>query len=165
HLMITDEQHQPQAAQASAGGTGYQLVLVEELRALRQGDPAAVPRVDVDPDEPAAIIYTSGTTGTPKGVIFTNRSILSFISEWGLTEEGFNADMRLLWLLPLGGAPGTIWGIIHTAVRGSTMFLQRSFKPQEAIAALAEHRITCMLGVPILYEQIALQASFEHADL
>jgi fatty-acyl-CoA synthase len=164
-IVIVDDACAETAGEAAAQGCGYALAHMSELTAQRTGGPTPFPRVEVDPDEPAALIYTSGTTGTPKGVIFTNRSILSFISEWGLTEDGFNHDMRQLMLLPLGGAPGAIWGVIHVAVRGATMYLEREFRPAEAITALSEHRITCLLGVPILYEQIASEPAFADADL
>ncbi|MHB8694801.1 MAG: class I adenylate-forming enzyme family protein [Solirubrobacteraceae bacterium] len=164
-LVITDAEQEDRAAEASAAGIGYSLALIGEITELRDGERITYSRTEVDPDEPAALIYTSGTTGEPKGVIFTNTSILSFIAEWGLTEDGFDHDMRLLWLLPLGGAPGTIWGIIHTIVRGSTMYLERTFRPAQAVAAIAAHRITCMLGVPILFEQMSLQENYSEADL
>jgi fatty-acyl-CoA synthase len=148
-LVFVDDELAANAEEASERGTGYGLGRFSEVTALRDGAPEPFEIVRVDPAEPACLIYTSGTTGTPKGVIFSNRSVLSFIAEWGLSEPGFNHDMRLLWLLPLGGAPGTIWGLIHTFVRGSTMFLQRAFHPKE----------------PILCEQMAAQPEFADADL
>ena len=135
------------------------------MGALRAGEPVAFERPEVDPDEPLALIYTSGTTGQPKGVIFTNRSILGFISEWGLIEPGFRHGMRQIMVLPLGGAPGTIWGILHCFVRGGTFFLHRQFDPAATVQAMEEDRITCMLGVPVLYEQMAAQEAFADADL
>jgi fatty-acyl-CoA synthase len=164
-IVYTDADMRGKAAEASAKGTGYALGEIAEVTGLRRGDSRSFEIVRVDPQAAAALIYTSGTTGRPKGVIFTNFSILSFISEWSLTEDGFNHNMRILWLLPLGGAPGTIWGLIHTFVRGATMYLHRQFRPKEAIAALTEHQITCMLGVPLLYEQMAAQPEFADAEL
>jgi fatty-acyl-CoA synthase len=73
--------------------------------------------------------------------------------------------MRQLLVLPLGGAPGTIWGIVHAAVRGGTLYLHRQFRPADTLKALEEHRITVFLGVPILYEQMAAQPGFADADL
>jgi fatty-acyl-CoA synthase len=164
-LVISDAELHDRAAEAAARGTGYAVTPIAEISVLRTGEPAPFTIVRIDPDAPAALIYTSGTTGQPKGVIFTNRSVLSFIAEWGLSEPGFKHDMRLLMVLPLGGAPGTIWGIVHTFVRGGTMVLLRQFRPNEAIAAHTEHQISVMLGVPILFEQMAAQSEFADADL
>jgi fatty-acyl-CoA synthase len=165
-LVLTDAELQDKCREAAEAGTGYAVArLEEEATPVRQGERRRFEIADVDPGEPAALIYTSGTTGRPKGVIFTNRSVLGFISEWGLTEDGFNHDMRQLMVLPLGGAPGTVWGIIHVFVRGATLVLHRQFRPDDALAALTDQRITCLLGVPILYDQIAAQPGFADADL
>ena len=160
-IVIADEAN---AANAAQGG-GYAVMDMAEVTRLRTGEPAPFRRVEVDPDEPAALIYTSGTTGRPKGVIFSNTSVMGFINEWGLSEEGFVQGMRQLMVLPLGGAPGTIWGIIHAAVRGGTFYLHRQFRPAETLEALQHHKITVFLGVPILYEQMAAQPGFADADL
>src|SRR5262249_19671475 len=164
-LVFTDEGLAATSAEVEGLGPSFDPVLLSEMTAIREGEPVAFERPEVDPSEPAALIYTSGTTGTPKGVIFTNRSILGFIHEWGLTESGFRHDMRQIMVLPLGGAPGTIWGILHCFVRGGTLVLHRQFDPAEAVRSIEEDRVTCMLGVPVLFEQMAAQERFANADL
>ena len=164
-ILYTDEGLAGVADEVEGLGPSFDRVLLSDLTAMREGEPVAFERPEVDPSEPAALIYTSGTTGTPKGVIFTNRSILGFIHEWGLTESGFRHDMRQIMVLPLGGAPGTIWGILHCFVRGGTLVLHRQFDPAEAVRSIEEDRVTCMLGVPVLFEQMAAQERFANADL
>jgi fatty-acyl-CoA synthase len=164
-IVIADDAMTGKAADGASQGCGYALMNFDEITAARVGALQPFPRVNVDPDEPAALIYTSGTTGRPKGVIFSNTSVMGFINEWGLTEEGFVHGMRQLVVLPLGGAPGTIWGIIHAAVRGGTLYLHRQFRPADTLKALEEHKITVFLGVPILYEQMAALPGFAAADL
>ena len=134
---------------------------------LRPADGEAVPpfRRDVDPDQPAVIVYTSGTTARPKGVIFSHTTTMNFIAEWALVEPDFTRGMRLLMVLPIHGAPGTLWGLIHTLVHGGTFFLEPGFDPAAAVRRLAEHRITVFLGVPLLYEAMAATPEFEQADL
>jgi fatty-acyl-CoA synthase len=163
-LVLTDDDLRDKALAAAEQGTGYGLATMATITQLRRGERRPFELVRPDPTEPAALIYTSGTTGRPKGVIFTNASVLSFINEWGLTEDGFNHDMRQLMMLPLGGAPGTIWGTFHVFVRGATMYMHRQFRPAEAIETISRDRITCLLGVPILYEQMAAQPAFADAD-
>ncbi|MGH8997950.1 MAG: class I adenylate-forming enzyme family protein [Acidimicrobiia bacterium] len=122
-------------------------------------------RRHVDPAQPAVIVYTSGTTAKPKGVIFSHATTLNFIFEWSLVEPDFTKGMRLLMVLPIHGAPGTLWGLIHTLVHGGTFFLMAGFEPSAAVRALAEHKITVFLGVPLLYEAMAATPEFAEADL
>jgi fatty-acyl-CoA synthase len=137
------------------------LSFVDELRA----GPATPFRRDVDPDQPAVVVYTSGTTAKPKGVIFSHTTTLNFIFEWSLVEPDFTRGMRLLMVLPVHGAPGTLWGLVHTLVHGGTFFLEAGFDPANTVRKLAEHEITVFLGVPLLYEAMALTPEFEAADL
>jgi fatty-acyl-CoA synthase len=164
-IVYTDEDLADTAAEVAGLGPNFDRVLLAELSGMREGERAPFTRPEVDPAEPAALIYTSGTTGQPKGVIFTNKSILGFIHEWGLTEPGFRHDMRQIMVLPLGGAPGTIWGIIHCFVRGGTFVLHRQFDPDAAVRSIEEDKVTCMLGVPLLFEAMAAQERFADADL
>jgi fatty-acyl-CoA synthase len=137
------------------------LSFVDELR----GGPSAPFLRDVDADQPAVVVYTSGTTAKPKGVIFSHTTTFNFIFEWSLVEPDFCRGMRLLMVLPIHGAPGTLWGLVHTLVHGGTFFLEASFDPAGAVRKMAEHGITVFLGVPLLYEAMAATPEFETADL
>lgn len=44
---------------------------------LPQGDPEALPNLNLGSDDVATIIYTSGTTGDPKGCAITHRNLLA----------------------------------------------------------------------------------------
>src|SRR5262245_43959069 len=163
-VVYTDESLTGTATEMAELGPDFAQVMLSEITALRSGDAAGFERPEVDPSDPAALIYTSGTTGSPKGVIFTNQTILGFMSEWAFTEPGFRHDMRQIMVLPLGGAPGTIWGILLCFVHGGTFLLHRQFDPAATVKAIEEDGITCMLGVPVLYEQMAAQEGFADAD-
>ena len=73
--------------------------------------------------------------------------------------------MRLLMVLPIDGAPGTLWGLIHMLAHGGTLFLEAAFDPASTVRKLADQRITVFLGVPVLYEPMAAPPEFETADL
>jgi fatty-acyl-CoA synthase len=150
----------------AVGGRGHSFELVDLsfVDELRGGTPSAFRR-SVDPDQPAVVVYTSGTTAKPKGVIFSHTTTFNFVFEWSLVEPDFTRGMRLLMVLPIHGAPGTLWGLIHTLAHGGTFFLEPSFDPSATVRKLAEHEITVFLGVPLLYEAMAATPEFETADL
>jgi fatty-acyl-CoA synthase len=150
----------------AARGHGFELADLSFVDGRRDGPRPAVPfRREVDPDQPAVVVYTSGTTAKPKGVIFSHATTLNFISEWSLVEPDFTRGMRLLMVLPIHGAPGTLWGLVHTLVHGGTFFLEAGFDPANTVRKLAAHEITVFLGVPLLYEAMAATTEFETADL
>jgi len=147
-----------------ARGHRFELVELSFVNDVRAGPTRAV-QADVGADDPAVVVYTSGTTAKPKGVIFTHRTTLNFIFEWSLVEPDFTKGMRLLMVLPVHGAPGTLWGLIHTLVHGGTFFLERSFDPSRAVRQLGGQGITVFLGVPLLYEAMAATPEFAAVDL
>src|SRR5205807_7495763 len=148
----------------AARGHAFELVELSFVNDLRHVSGAPVVRPEVDTDQRAVIVYTSGTTAKPKGVIFSHRTTLNFIFEWSLVEPDFTTGMRLLMVLPIHGAPGTLWGLIHTLVHGGTFFLEPGFDPAATVTKLVEYEITVFLGVPLLYEAMAATPEFEKAD-
>jgi amino acid adenylation domain-containing protein len=67
------------------------LVVTEELLAdfekyaSNKNNVAALPKIDINPDNPAYLIYTSGSTGKPKGVIISHSNAAAFLN-WSISE-------------------------------------------------------------------------------
>ncbi|MCE2450619.1 MAG: acyl--CoA ligase, partial [Candidatus Latescibacteria bacterium] len=72
----------PQIALTEGEAEG--AILWEELA----GSSAAVPEVEVLPEDEAKILYTSGSTGLPKGVIQTHANIVANVEEvWDVISK------------------------------------------------------------------------------
>ena len=64
---------------------------VDRLEGLLSGDEVpALPPVEILPEDPALILYTSGTTGHPKGVLSTQRNVISAIGTWVVLVSAIN---------------------------------------------------------------------------
>ena len=120
------------------------------LAAWGAGRPERFPACDLDPAAPAAILYTSGTTGRQKGATLSHGNILSNLFAVNRYMHMVPAD-RLLVALPLFhvAAQNVLMNAGFNAA--STVVLQRRFEAARCAAAIEEHRVTIMTGVPTIY--------------
>lgn len=100
----------------------------------------------------AVLCYTSGTSGRARGVLLSHRALLANVEQCAaLRPAPVTATDRLLLSLPLSHAYGLGPGLLQVAAAGATAVLLPRFGVREALAAIAEHRVTTVLGVPQLY--------------
>ncbi|NRI65499.1 long-chain fatty acid--CoA ligase [Rhodococcus sp. MS16] len=163
-LVITPEEYAGGVAEAVALGSGFDVRRFDEFISLREGS-ADDFRVDIDPDDPTALIFTSGSTGLSKGVICTNRTLLSIVFEASLTEEGLRPGTTTLLVLPLVFTPGLVWGLLMTTVLGGTLIVEKDFNPGRAAKLLGENDVQAIFGVPLIFDAISRAPEFETADL
>jgi fatty-acyl-CoA synthase len=145
-------------------GDPFTVVTYSELDAVREG-PADDFRVDVAPDEPTSVLFTSGSTGLSKGVVLTNRTLLSIVLENTLTEEGFRPGTTTLLVLPLAFTPGLVYGLLITTVLGGTLVIEPELNPSNAVKLLEEHSVEAIFGVPLIFEAISRAPEFADAEL
>ena len=120
---------------------------LQELIDSRSADPLPPP---AQPGR--TIILTSGTTGSPKGA---NRA----------APSSLQPVAALLSAIPLHSRENTViaaplfhsWGFAHMifgAALASTLILQRRFDPEDTLRAMAEHRATALIVVPVMLQRI-----------
>lgn len=164
-LVLADPAHLELLAQAKPVGSEAVFTSLTAVGDLRNAAAQPFARVDVRPDEAAVIVYTSGTTSNPKGVIFTHRTIFGFIFEYGLTEPAMGQGVKMLFVLGLAGCPGINWHLLQPLAHGGTVFMEPSFDPATALRRIVDERISVVMGVPVIMEQIAALTEFATADL
>jgi acyl-CoA synthetase (AMP-forming)/AMP-acid ligase II len=111
------------------------------------------------PDDTSDIIFTSGTTGNPKGVVCTHGQTLRGFADWAAIV-GLRADDRYLVINPFFHSFGYKAGIVAALTVGATLVPQAVFDIPQAMANVAEHRITALPGPPAIY-----QTFLNHPDL
>lgn len=134
-----------------------------EIVALRTGAPVTVAH-EVDPEAPVVIIATSGSTAKPKGVVFTHRSMTSYVSNWAVEEAASVPGSRVIGLAPLSTSAGFVQLMQYT-MQGCTYYIQPRFQPAETLQFLIEQKIEIFGAVPVFFEAMAALPEFAAADL
>ncbi|HVR87797.1 MAG TPA: AMP-binding protein, partial [Planctomycetota bacterium] len=115
---------------------------------LRKGKD--VPPVSTDPEDLATIIYTSGTTGVPKGVMLTQRNLVSNLLASGKFFDVTPKD-RILSFLPLSHSFERIFDYLFFWWGASIAYAEHVDKVAEN---MIEVRPTIMAAVPRFYEKV-----------
>ncbi|HPA63453.1 MAG TPA: AMP-binding protein [Spirochaetota bacterium] len=129
------------------------LINFDELKINYQNENAE----EIKPDnyyDTSFIIYTSGTTGSPKGVMLTHDNIQSNIESVHDDAKIFIESDRVMILLPLHHSfplTGTIIAPLHV---GATVVIAPSMNPDDIRNTLKDGKITLLIGVPRLYQQL-----------
>ncbi len=106
--------------------------LEDLLAAIPEGP---YPAVDVGPDDPATIFYTSGSTGHPKGVVSSQRNIISALFSWELDGRAGALMTGIEPAVP-EHQPGTLLAVPLFHATGSHAVYLASYR--------AQRRIVCM---------------------
>jgi long-chain acyl-CoA synthetase len=119
-------------------------------QAISQGA-QALPEVTIDSTQLALIMYTSGTTGRQKGVMHSHASVhsvlLSNMVEWGSSPERADVWSSVLPLFHCG--QHTV--LMSALAVGGALVVLRGFNPGAVLGAIERHRITVMVGLPMMY--------------
>jgi fatty-acyl-CoA synthase len=140
-----------------AGGAGAPL---ESLAAGIEPQGLIAPRAD--PEALARIAYSGGTTGKPKGIIVTQRGILTStliqLTEWEWPEE-----IRHLICSPLSHAGASVLTTI--LMKGGSMVVLPGFDPVSFMETVQKYRITTALMVPTMVLSLIDHPRFGEFDL
>ena len=141
--LIKDARHLITLSGASGELLDYETLLAGESDKWND--------VDVEPDDSAWIFYTSGTTGAPKGAMLTHRNLLAMImGYYSDICPGFTAQDVILHAAPLSHGSG-LWALPNIAKAAKNVIIpSKSFKADETLALIQEHRVTNMFSVPTM---------------
>jgi len=116
---------------------------------LRQNEPFI--HHQMERDDEVAIVYTSGTTGRSKGVVLTNRNIVSNIQSF-VDHAGIDEEIHTLSILPINHVYEATCGILAPIYLGGTISFCESLK--KVASNIKEVRPNFVMGVPALYEKM-----------
>ncbi len=151
---------------------------------------AALPTVELDPEDDATIFYTSGTTGRPKGALGTQRNIctnlmsLVFCAARGAArsdappaampgagvQTGQNAVQNAvqnayLLSVPFFHATGCHSVLVANLAFGGKIVIMYRWDAGRALELIERERITTFGGVPAMVWQVLDHPDFDKRDL
>ena len=163
-LVLVDEADAQKLRAFQAHDKTLHLLTLDSLRALRGQEHVPV-LVEVAPSAPAMILFTSGTTGRPRGIVYTNQTILAVVFELLLMNPTPPSETNTLLMLPMFTSAGVYLALGSTIARGGKLVLMPRFDPCLALKLMAQHRISHVSGTPMMWERMAAEADFESYDL
>ncbi|MEU7561847.1 acyl-CoA synthetase [Streptomyces eurythermus] len=169
-LVNAPEQAEAAAQAAADAGVSHRIALAgpgpgalgyDDLLALGGTAPLDEP---VAPDDPCMIMYTSGTTGHPKGAVLSHANII-WNSVNVLVDLDLAADEVTLVTAPLFHTAALNMTCLPTLLKGGRVVLLGAFDPDRVLHLIESHRVTCMFGVPTMYDALAARPRWPEADL
>ena len=158
------KQSSPSELELEEGWKHFSLILDE-------CSDTGVPRVKVEPEDPALIQFTGGTTGIPKGAVLSHANLVAAIlqiSLWGGSASKLTPPERrtVLAVLPYFHVYGTIVCMSYSMVNCSTQILVPRFELDEFMGILAGFdEITFFPTVPTMINAIISHPKAPELDL
>jgi acyl-CoA synthetase (AMP-forming)/AMP-acid ligase II len=141
-------------------------------------DPGAekFPAFPISPEDPAVILYTSGTTGQPRGVLSTQRNVLSSIAAWmvigtalaiveGTAGQEPEIQPAILLTVPLFHVTGLNSMFLFSLGIGRKVVMMHKWNVDQAIELIQAERITHFNGVPTMSMELMNHPRLGEYDL
>lgn len=173
-LLVTDRKRL-----GRIGEVDVPIISIEDdlPRLTTPGDdePAELPAVELDEDDPSTLLYTSGTSGRPKGAVHSHRAMVAVIGYHRFNDrlaDAFagetgtrSADRRYLLTSPLFHIASLHNLIVPRLASGTTVvFAGDRFDADEVLGLIEHERVTNWGAVPTLVKRL-MDGPVEDYDL
>jgi len=135
---------------------------------------AAMPEVEVGPEDDATILYTSGTTGFPKGAVSSHVAILSSLRAFACRalvgamtnppKEPNPYEACFILAVPLFHVTGLVPVMLSCFLNGIKLVIMYKWTPERALELIERERVTQFVGVPTMTIDILESPEFGSRD-
>jgi acyl-CoA synthetase (AMP-forming)/AMP-acid ligase II len=150
------------------------IVRLEDLLVIA-GD-VQLPVNAIGPEDPAVILYTSGSTGRPRGVLSTQRNVLSAIGTWlvigialtvvnGTAGQEPEKQPAILVTVPLFHVTGLNSMFLLSLGLGRKIVLMHKWDIDVALELIQAEQITHFNGVPTMSMELMNHPRLNEYDL
>ena len=196
-VMIVDQERHDQLAtqraDIAAAGVDLAMIVVRGTGELSEGSvpwsevtgDVSMPELNVGPDDRAAMVYTSGTTAFPKGVVHTQRNVVTNYMNMVVLNVGLRlAEVSaqggdpaaaavaveaapqtvMLVAVPLFHVTGSHCVMLPITATGGKLVLMYKWDPEVALELIERERVSNFTGVPTMTMDMLASPSFESRD-
>ncbi len=196
-VMIVDQARHdalvPQRDAIAAAGVDMKMIVVRSDDEISEGSThwadltgaETVPAVEFGPDDRAAMVYTSGTTAFPKGVVHSQRNVVTN----HMNMVALTLGMRLAEVSAMGGDPLAAAGAVESAPQtvmlvavplfhvtgshcvmlpitatGGKLVLMYKWNAEKALELIEREKVSAFTGVPTMTMDMLASPDWETRD-
>jgi len=196
-VMIVDQARHdalvPQQDAIAAAGVDMKMIVVRADGEISEGSthwadltgPETVPAVEFGADDRAAMVYTSGTTAFPKGVVHSQRNVVTN----HMNMVALTLGMRLAEVSAMGGDPLAAAGAAESAPQtvmlvavplfhvtgshcvmlpitatGGKLVLMYKWNAEKALELIEREKVSAFTGVPTMTMDMLASPDWETRD-
>jgi fatty-acyl-CoA synthase len=153
-----------EAAQAT-GELDASLVVLVEGSEFDDNVRSSVPILaEVSLEAPNVIIFTGGTTGFSKGVVLSNRAVMTNAFNM-VIDTDIEADDRTLLITPMFHSASLLCWFLPHLVRGASSVLMRAFDEEHVAEVIERHRVTNGFLVPNMARRMVASGAYSRRDV
>ncbi len=132
----------------------YEVLSTEKPEVLFNPNATSTIAYIPEENEMAVLLYTSGTTGNSKGVMLSQKNIISNVIQSGAVQE-ITEDFKFLSVLPLSHTYENTIGFLLAMYHGASVtYLRKPPTASVLLPALKKVRPDIMLSVPLIIEKV-----------